>query len=184
MGTVQATELTTSSRRIASESQIDKQHLKDAFSRVPAGVVVVTSRNSDGELAGATVSSFSSLSFDPPLISLALSQRSKTLSAIVGHGHFAVHVVAEPQRSIAMWFASDVADKFDSVDYSLSADGVPLLKQFETALQCKLESAQSAGDHQLLIARILQVDLSDQDSAPVAWLRRGFHMCEQLPVHA
>ncbi|WP_322046502.1 flavin reductase family protein [Paraburkholderia sp. J67] len=184
METVHTTELTTSSRRTASEPPIDKQHLKDLFSRVPAGVVVVTSRTADGDLAGATVSSFSSLSFEPPLISLALSQRSKTLSAIVGHGHFAVHVVADSQRHIAMWFASDAANKFDSVDYQLTTNGVPLLKRFDTALQCKLESAQPAGDHQLLIARIVQVELLEQDSAPVAWLRRGFHMCEQLPAHA
>lgn len=165
-----------------AELRPDVQCLKDAFSRLPSGVVVVTSKSPSGDFSGATVSSFASLSFDPPLISLGLSQRSKTLSAILSHGHFAVHVVAEPQRHIAMRFASDAANKFDAIDYELSPHGVPLLKQFDTCLQCKLEFAQPAGDHQLLIASILRIGLVSRDSAPVAWLQHSFHACERLPA--
>ncbi|KAA6487795.1 flavin reductase family protein [Agrobacterium rhizogenes] len=163
-----------------SEVCPDIESLRSAFSQLPSGVVVITSTGSCGEFAGATVSSFTSLSFKPPLVVFGLSQNSTTLSAILGHGHFAVHVVAEPQQDLAMRFASSGADKFNGVDLRLSPFGVPLLTQFDTCFQCTLERAQPAGDHQLLIGRVLNVSLAAQNATPVAWLQRRFHVCERL----
>jgi len=167
------------------QAEVDAAQLRAAFGRLPAGVVVITSTCPCGELAGATVSSFTSLSFDPPLVCFGLTRHSKTLSAILGHSHFAVHVVGEQpqQQQLAMRFAGDRADKFSTVVYELSPYGVPLLPVFQTVLQCVLERAQPAGDHQLLIARVLDVALSDEEPSPVVWFQRGFRLC-QPPVDA
>jgi hypothetical protein len=43
-----------------------------------------------------------------------------------------------------------------------------------------LERAQPAGDHQLLIGRVLDVSLGTGEPAPVAWFKRNFHACERL----
>ena len=160
-----------------------QERLRAALGQLPSGVVVVTSASPCGELAGATVSSFSSVSFAPPLVVFGLAKSSKTLSAILGHGHFAVHLVAEPQRHLAVHFASSGNDKFADVPFRLSPYNVPLLTQFDTLLQCALERAQPAGDHQLLIGRVLDVSLGVQTPAPVAWFQRSFHACERLPSH-
>ncbi|MGV1822368.1 flavin reductase family protein [Agrobacterium tumefaciens] len=157
----------------------DFEDLRSAFSRLPSGVVVVTSTSPCGAFAGATVSSFTSLSFKPPLVVFGLAQSSTTLSAILSHGHFAVHVVAEPQQDLAMRFASSGNNKFNDVDFRLSPFGVPLLTQFDTFFQCAVDRAQPAGDHQLLIGRVLEVSLAGQSSKPVAWLQRRFHVFER-----
>jgi 3-hydroxy-9,10-secoandrosta-1,3,5(10)-triene-9,17-dione monooxygenase reductase component len=156
------------------------ERLRSALGQLPSGVVVVTSTSPCGELAGATVSSFSSLSFAPPLVVFGLAKSSKTLSAILGHGHFAVHLVAEPQRHLAIHFASSGSDKFADLSFRLSPYNVPLLSEFDTLLQCGLERAQPAGDHQLLIGRVLDVSLGTGELAPVAWFKRNFHACERL----
>ncbi|MCF1460634.1 flavin reductase family protein [Agrobacterium vitis] len=160
----------------------DIDNLKIAFGQLPSGVVIVTSQGCGGEMVGATVSSFTSLSFTPPLVMLGLAQSSTTLSAILDHGHFAVHVVAEPQQDIAMRFASSRADKFSDIDFKLSPSGVPILSEFDTCFHCALERAQSEGDHQLLIGRIVDVSTVERDTTPVAWFNRRFHICEPRPA--
>ncbi|MCM2476469.1 flavin reductase family protein [Rhizobium sp. CG5] len=169
---------------VAEENRLERspdiEDLKGAFSRLPSGVVVITSTSACGEFAGATVSSFTSLSFKPPLVVFGLAQSSATLSAILSHGHFAAHVVAEPHQDLAMRFASSGTDKFNGVDFKLSPFGVPLLTQFDTYFQCTLERAQPTGDHQLLVGRVLDVSLAGRNATPVAWLQRSFHVCERV----
>ncbi|EUB99997.1 flavin reductase domain protein FMN-binding protein [Rhizobium sp. CF080] len=162
------------------EDYPSKETLKAAFGQLPSGVVVVTSIAADNEFAGATVSSFNSLSFDPPLVALGLAQTSKTLAAILGFQHFAVHFVSEANRDLALRFASGSTSKFKDVSCKLSRNGVPLLAGFHTSIECVLDSAQIAGDHQLLIGRVLSASVGDDCGGPVAWFRRGFHSC--LPV--
>ncbi|WP_260690430.1 flavin reductase family protein [Rhizobium leguminosarum] len=156
--------------------------MKDAFGRLPSGVVIVTSISTDGRFTGATVSSFSSLSFDPPLVVLGLAQRSKTLQAILQSTRFAAHIVSEPNRALALRFASDRDDKFEGLSSTLSQNGVPLLPGFNTSIECILDSSQTAGDHQLLIGRVLSTAIDDEVGSPVAWFRRDFHSC--LPFAA
>jgi 3-hydroxy-9,10-secoandrosta-1,3,5(10)-triene-9,17-dione monooxygenase reductase component len=160
------------------EEQPDIEQLKSAFGRLPAGVAVVTSALPDGEFVGATVSSFTSLSFDPPLVVLGLAEQSKTLAAILGRGHFGVHIVAAPQRDLAMRFASKSPDKFASVSHEVSRYGVPILTEFETRLECALEHAQPAGDHQLLIGRVRDVVVCKQNTSAAVWFQRAFHLID------
>jgi 3-hydroxy-9,10-secoandrosta-1,3,5(10)-triene-9,17-dione monooxygenase reductase component len=161
-----------------AEGRPDVEQLKTAFSRFPAGVVVVTSAFPGGEFVGATVSSFTSLSFTPPLVALGLAEQSKTLSAILERGHFAVHIVAEPQCQVAMHFASKSADKFDTMPHEVSRYGVPLLTAFESRLECVLDCAHPAGDHQLLIGRIHEIVIGEQDTSAVVWFQRGFRLVD------
>jgi 3-hydroxy-9,10-secoandrosta-1,3,5(10)-triene-9,17-dione monooxygenase reductase component len=162
-----------------AETFLDIHDLKAAFGRLPSGVVIVTSRSSLGDMVGATVSSFTSLSFTPPLVMLGLAQSSATLSAILHHGHFVVHVVAEPQQDLAMRFASRSPDKFSDIDFKLSPSGVPVLTEFDTCFHCTLERSDIAGDHQLLIGRVINVSTAEQHATPVAWFQRRFHVCER-----
>ncbi|MGV2019387.1 flavin reductase family protein [Agrobacterium radiobacter] len=150
--------------------------LKDVFGRLPSGVVIVTSIAED-QPTGATVSSFSSLSFDPPLVVFGLAQKSKTLQAILHSRKFAAHIVSEPNRELALRFASDAHDKFEGLACTLSQNGVPFLPGFDASIECSLDSTQTIGDHQLLIGRVLATSINDEVSAPVAWFRRDFHSC-------
>ncbi|MGR6429714.1 flavin reductase family protein [Rhizobium sp. PAMB 3174] len=154
--------------------------LKAAFGQLPSGVVIVTSVGPAGEPTGATVSSFSSLSFSPPLVALGLADSSKTLAAILNHRHFAVHFVSEPNRDVALRFASSAGNKFDGVAWTLSEKGVPLLADFHTSIECVLDSTHAAGDHQLLTGRVISASVDQEPGAPVAWFRRGFHSCQPL----
>ncbi|MGV1989204.1 flavin reductase family protein [Agrobacterium sp. 22-221-1] len=162
------------------EGSPNKELLKAAFGRLPSGVVIVTSVSADNQFTGATVSSFNSLSLDPPLVAFGLTQSSKTLAAILRFQHFAVHIVSEPNRDLALQFASGSRTKFDGVPCRLSATGVPILSGFDASFECILDTAQVAGDHQLLIGRVLSASVEDDCGAPVAWLRRDFHSC--LPL--
>lgn len=147
---------------------------RTAFGRLPAGVVIVTSAFKDGELAGATVSSLSSLSCDPPMICLGFARAARTLAAIRENGFFSLHLVTEAEQELALRFASKDGDKFASAAYSLSPEGVPQLEGFSTRIDCRLRSDNDAGDHVLLTADIIELILNPDHANPVAWFQRGF----------
>lgn len=168
--------------RAGSGVSPNREELKTAFGRLPSGVVIITSVAPNGEFTGATVSSFGSLSFDPPMVLFSLAHTSKTLSAILACGHFVAHVVSEKNCELALHFASSLEDKFSGLSCALSAHGVPILPGFHTCIDGALAEAQPAGDHQLLVGRVLSVKIGQEDDPPVAWFRRGFHSCVALPA--
>src|ERR1700685_4834543 len=84
--------------------EVDAPVFRDALARVPAPVTVVTS-HVDRRPHGTTVSAFSSLSLEPPMILVSLDQRSDLLKIITDTGRFGVHVLEVGQQSLATAFA-------------------------------------------------------------------------------
>jgi len=90
-----------------SPTRVHPDHFRDALARLPSPVTLVTSASVDGSPAGATVSAFSSLSLDPPLVVLSLDRTSSTLGAIRSRGAFAVHILGDDHRRLAVTFAGE-----------------------------------------------------------------------------
>src|ERR1035437_821050 len=95
---------------------IDQQRFRDLMAGVCAPVTVVTTM-ADGAPFGATVSSFASLSLDPPLVSVAFDRASTLLGQIQSAGRFGVNVLGHAQGDLAMTFARRGADRFAATDW-------------------------------------------------------------------
>src|ERR1700727_787104 len=80
--------------------QVDATVFRDTLARVPTPVTVVTS-HIDRRPHGTTVSAFSSLSLEPPMILVSLDQNSDLLKIIQETGRFGVNVLAVGQQSLA-----------------------------------------------------------------------------------
>ena len=94
--------------------RVDATVFRDTLARVPTPVTVVTS-HIDRRPHGTTVSAFSSLSLEPPMILVSLDQNSDLLKIIQESGRFGVNVLASGQQSLATTFARKGADKFAGV---------------------------------------------------------------------
>jgi flavin reductase (DIM6/NTAB) family NADH-FMN oxidoreductase RutF len=134
---------------------------RQALGQFATGVTVVTALSDQGQPVGLTVNSFASLSLDPPLVLWSLQTNSK-LKDHFGVGQtFAVNILAQHQAPVSQRFASSKGDKFANTPHTITEDGFVLLEGCLAYLECQTESAQVAGDHILLIAKVLRFALGD-----------------------
>jgi 3-hydroxy-9,10-secoandrosta-1,3,5(10)-triene-9,17-dione monooxygenase reductase component len=144
-------------RPAASSEEVDPQGFRDAMSQWASGVSVVTATGPDGP-TGMTVSSFSSLSLDPPLVLVCIAQGVGAHDALVDADGFAVHLLAQGQHELSDRFASRGIDKFAGLDYALGPYEAPLLEGGLVRLVCERYAAPAGGDHTILIGRVVRAE--------------------------
>jgi flavin reductase (DIM6/NTAB) family NADH-FMN oxidoreductase RutF len=133
------------------------QEYKIASSRFATGVTITTALRPDGSPLGLTVSSFTSLSLDPPLILVSIQRDCRAFPDLRAAGFFGVNVLAAHQQSLSLRFASGIKERFACIDWYRGKTGVPLLRNVLASFECALESSALAGDHEILIGRVLHV---------------------------
>lgn len=130
----------------------------DDFRRVcghfATGVTIITTCERDGRPTGLTVSAFSSVSLDPPLVLVCVSHKSQSFPALRDGGKFAVNVLRESGEAVSRRFATTRLDKFDGVAYTLSPLGLPLLEDALAHVECMTVSAYPEGDHTIFVGRV------------------------------
>jgi len=120
------------------------------------GVTLVTATDAHGP-HGMTVSSFTSVSLDPPLILVALERGARTHQMVEDVGHFAVVILRAEQRELAERFAGGVDDggsRFEGVAYDLTAGGAPVPSDPLAYLDCQVVEAHPAGTHTVFLGLV------------------------------
>ena len=130
----------------------------DDFRRVlghfPTGVTIVTTSDGQARPTGLTVSAFSSVSLEPPLILVCVDHTSETYPALLESGRFAVNVLTTEQQAFSRRFASKRLDKFDEVPYSLGHLGLPLIDGALAHIECATVTTYNGGDHTIFLGRV------------------------------
>ncbi len=135
----------------------DADAYRHALRRHPAGVVVVTATGPDGRLGGLTVTSLVSLSLDPPLVSFNVATSASAYDVIMRCRTFAVNFLAADQAGIAIRFATRGVDRFaPPTRWATLPGGEPVLLDAPAHLRCEVVDRIMAGDHTLLIGRVLE----------------------------
>ena len=129
---------------------------RDALGNFATGITVMTIATPDGP-QGMTANSFASLSLAPPLVLWSPGKFSRRHDMFAQAGHFSVHVLAEDQKPLADRFTRGGA-QFDGLEYGLSPEGVPVIPKVLARFDCVLETAHDAGDHTLVVGRVLRVE--------------------------
>ncbi len=150
----------------------DKNALRNAFGAFATGVTVVTTRQPDGTPRGFTANSFTSVSLDPPLLLICIAKSAHSCDVFVAAEHFAINVLSEDQKGIAGLFASRNPDKFDIADWRSGTADVPLLNGSMASFTCSQERLVDAGDHIILIGRI--VDFVTEDGPPLGYFQGNY----------
>jgi 3-hydroxy-9,10-secoandrosta-1,3,5(10)-triene-9,17-dione monooxygenase reductase component len=127
-----------------------------ALGRFATGVAVVTAMTRAGPV-GMTVNSFSSVSLDPPLVLFCLRQASGLRAAFTAADSFTVNVLREGQREVARRFAASGPDRFGATRFRFGTNGAPLLAGVLAAVECARERIIPAGDHDIVLGRVLTV---------------------------
>jgi len=153
---------------------IDQRSFRRVLGCFASGVTVVTTVHPDTRApAGVTVSAFSSLSLDPPLVLFCLSNQTASLGAFRDFGHFGINVLAESQRDLSIRFASRSEDKWAGVNAETWESGVPMLPHSLANLECALEKVVDGGDHQIFIGRVLRMR-HQEGGQPLVYFRGAY----------
>lgn len=149
---------------------VEPDKFRRALARHAASVAVVTG---PGPI-GLTVTSFTSASLEPPLVSLYVARSSATWPALRISRAFAVNMLASDQADIAARFAERGADRFAyPTRWRRGPLGVPFLEGAAAWVICERYQAISIGDHWLLIGLVIDTELSD-GAPPLLYHRRTF----------
>ncbi|XP_052766264.1 uncharacterized protein LOC128207409 [Mya arenaria] len=152
---------------------------KSIMQKVPQPVVVVTSGYHEGgqwHKKGMTCTSFTSVSFTPPIVSICLKIPSKFHDLIVKTRHFAVHTLARHQVSYGMTFAQSIPNvcQFDKVPHYKSKKGIPVILGCSGVMECEADSAHQIGDHNVWYGNVYEAHIDDNVAHPMLYQCRTF----------
>ena len=136
---------------------------RQCLGKFATGVTVVTCADQDGNPCGITANSFSSVSLDPPLVLWNIAKVSNSLSAYMDAKHFVINVLSADQAGLSSHFAKSDHTLFRDIEYSLSADGAPLLPGTLASFECRTHEIHDCGDHYIIIGEVLRFTSSEKD---------------------
>jgi flavin reductase (DIM6/NTAB) family NADH-FMN oxidoreductase RutF len=165
---------------------VSNEEFRAAMSRLAAGVVLVTAKEPSldpddpsapaGEDVGMTATAFMSVSLDPPLVLVSLRNGARMDDLLDEQPLWGVSVLSESQRHIAGRFAMKgrISDRllFEDIPYARGKiTDAPLVRGSLATLECRTEQRVTAGDHTLVIGRVLTADVPSADGGPLAYFR-------------
>lgn len=135
------------------------------MARLPAGVVVVSSRLGDG-YRGLTASSLVSISLEPPMVTVGLERETATRTAVVEANAFNVSLLTRAQEFIADRLAGRapaIDAQWRTLPHRLGSNGIPLLDGCAAWLECRLVAVHPAGDHDLCLGEVTGAEIGSGD---------------------
>ncbi|MBH5336344.1 flavin reductase family protein [Streptomyces pactum] len=159
---------------------VSEEQFRAALSRLAAGVVLVTAHDPEegprGEDVGMTATAFLSVSLDPPLVMVSVRTGARMDELLERQPLWAVSILAEDQRQVAGRFAMKgrVSDRllFQELPHTRGAtSGAPLADRALAHLECRTEQRVAAGDHTLVIGRVLTAATPGTAEGPLTYFR-------------
>jgi flavin reductase (DIM6/NTAB) family NADH-FMN oxidoreductase RutF len=135
----------------------DTRRFRNAFGRFPTGVVIVTAVTPDGARIGMTVSSFNSVSLDPPLVLFSVHRQAHTFPIWQRIGSYAINILSEEQETLSNQFARAKGEKWDGVMPLTGATGVPIMPNACAVLECQAHARHDGGDHEIFVGRVMEI---------------------------
>ena len=146
------------------DARLEPACFRRIMQHYPTGVTVVTASHRDGTPWGLTANSVTSVSLDPPLLLVCVSDTSSSLGAILSNGAFAVNVLEAGASATAERFARVDADRrFEGVRYTMEGRNSPILENVVAWMACSLYRTFEAGDHLILVGHVHEADAPGGD---------------------
>ena len=150
---------------------MDGRAFRQSLGEFATGVAVITAQGSGEELIGMTMSSFNSVSIDPPLVLFSVDKRANSLPAMLEAKGFAVNVLAREQEQISNRFARALSDKWAEVKRSVGHAQAPLITGALAHFECEPYANHDGGDHVIFLVRVLRHTVRAGNPAPLIFFR-------------
>jgi flavin reductase (DIM6/NTAB) family NADH-FMN oxidoreductase RutF len=149
----------------ARKAGVSSEEFRHACGRFATGVAVASVVDERGAAHGLTVSSFTSVSLDPPLVLICLGHEVTMIEAFRRASYFGISILREDDRDVSRRFATKGLDKFDGIGWRRGQSGVPLISCALATLECETHQRIVSGDHDILVGRVVATHV--EDGAPL-----------------
>jgi flavin reductase (DIM6/NTAB) family NADH-FMN oxidoreductase RutF len=149
------------------------QELRKGFASFATGVTVITCVDEMQNAHGITISSFNTVSLEPPLILWSLKKHSRLTPWVeVGKKHL-IHVLERSQENLAMHFATVKQDQFQGVGHQLAQSGLTQIDGCVAYYECETVSMHLGGDHNIIVAKVINLK-NHPEKEPLIFARSKF----------
>lgn len=147
------------------------QAFRRALGEFATGVAIVTARGRGQDLVGMTMSSFNSVSVDPPLVLFSVDRKALSLPAMLDAKGFAVNVLSREQENISNQFARALSNKWDQVKTRVGHAEAPLISGALAHFECEPYANYDGGDHVIFVVRVVRHAAHPGAPAPLIFFR-------------
>jgi flavin reductase (DIM6/NTAB) family NADH-FMN oxidoreductase RutF len=158
---------------VSTTMGLNPAEFRRAMGRFATGVTIVTV-DLDGEVHGMTANAFASVSLDPMLVLVCVDHTTRTHAHLHAKKRFGINVLCQEQRAISEYYARperthEHAEQEAGARFERTRHGTPMLEGSLAYLECRLHSAQVAGDHTIFIAEV--EDVVVREGEPLLFFR-------------
>jgi len=149
--------------------------LRDAMRHWTSGVAVITCVCGSAR-AGTTISSFTSLLLEPPLILVNLDSENPTQTMIQQSGYFGITLLSERQKEISDLFAGynkTSMDRFNGLKTFTLTSGVPFMEGGLAYIDCKVYHRCEMPKSVVIVGEVCEGRLGEK-GLPLVYLNRGY----------
>ena len=137
---------------------LDTRRFRDALGQFPTGVTIITTVTPGGDRLGMTISSFNSLSLDPPLVLFSIWRKANSFAAWQQAGRYAINVLSENQEELSNKFAYPKGEKWIGQTVLTGKAGLPLLPNAVIAFECEAYSRHDGGEPEIFVGRVVALN--------------------------
>lgn len=153
----------------------DPESFRNAMRAWTTGVAVLMSAH-ENEIYGMTINSFTSLSLDPPLVTVVIKNDTRVFELVTQSRAFSVTLLSSTQQELAENFASKLhgAERMASIATETLPSGASILTDGLAWLDCRVVHTYAAGVNTLFVAEVIEARVRSTES-PLVYHNRGYH---------
>ena len=134
---------------------------KLALSKFATGLTVISIK-SNKKFIGKTVNSFASLSLNPPLVLFSLDKKSTSLKIYKKANYIGINILSNKQKDLSEFFAKNKPE-WDNINYFLTENNIPMIKDSVTNIDCKKIKTIVQGDHLIFICKVNAIKINKNE---------------------
>jgi len=162
-----------SQRTSQTPTTMNAADFRRAMGNFATGVTIIT-LDLEGEIHGMTANAFASVSLEPLLVLVCVDHKTRTHAHLHSKKRFGVNVLAKDQRAISEYYARPArthehAEEEAGARFERTRHGTPMLNGALAYMECRLHSAEEAGDHTIFIAEV--EDVVVREGEPLLFFR-------------
>jgi 4-hydroxyphenylacetate 3-hydroxylase, reductase component len=164
------------------DMNLEARAIRDALGDFPTGVVIATARTADGRPLGITVSSFNSVSLDPPLILFSIARSSKSFAEWMLVDEFAISILHEEHDTLSTKFGRSAPDKWDAIDGATGQGGMKVVPDALALFECSCYARYDGGDHVIFVGLVNSIVRSQEQKGPLVFFRGAYRTLHDRDV--
>lgn len=155
-----------------------QEAFREACARYATGITVATVMDETGRPHGLTANSFSSVSWEPPMVLVCVDHKATAHAQFLAAPGFAINILSDRQQDVSVRFAGPADERFEGINWRPGpAVGAPLLEGVLAWLECETTHRVEAGDHTVFIGKVKGADAL-RDARPLVYFLRNYRLLE------